>query len=76
MREILSKSLQIPEGPYMMSYTFQDTNDSVTYYGMLFTPPLCTKPPQGFPTLHLVYGGPGVQIVRGLCSKSLWVLLK
>ncbi|VDN96647.1 unnamed protein product [Rodentolepis nana] len=73
VHDILQQSLQVPTGPRVMSYTFQDASDTITYYGMLFTPQPSTKPPQGFPTLHLVYGGPGVQIVRGLCLKNLFL---
>nr|CDS26341.1 Dipeptidyl peptidase 9 [Hymenolepis microstoma] len=76
VHSILPPSLQVPTGPRIMSYTFQDESDTVTFYGMLFTPPPSTKPPQGFPTLHLVYGGPGVQIVRGLCLKTLFLRIQ
>uniref|UniRef100_A0A0X3P3G4 Dipeptidyl peptidase 9 n=1 Tax=Schistocephalus solidus TaxID=70667 RepID=A0A0X3P3G4_SCHSO len=46
---------------------------SLTLYGLLFTPNTRPPPPTGFPTVHLVYGGPGVQLVRGSCIRSLFI---
>ncbi len=62
----------------MHNDTFLDTREAdkqdptpLTFHGMLFAPPRETKPPGGFPTLHLIYGGPGVQLVRGACLRNL-----
>ncbi|KAF6777339.1 hypothetical protein AHF37_03005 [Paragonimus kellicotti] len=41
-------------------------------YGLLFTPDMPT-PPNGFPTVHYVYGGPGVQLVQGNHSRSTFL---
>ena len=74
VEEVLPERLTPPCGPRILSLTLQNVATSrtpLTFHGMLFTPPLETKPPQGFPTLHLVYGGPGVQFVRGVCLRNL-----
>lgn len=43
-------------------------------YGLLYLPRQ-PPPPGGFPTIHYVYGGPSIQLVRGAYSKSLWVTI-
>nr|CDS22418.1 Dipeptidyl peptidase 9 [Echinococcus granulosus] len=71
---VLSTVLSPPCGPRVLSLTFKDiatSRTALTFHGMLFTPPPETRPPRGFPTLHLVYGGPGVQLVRGVCLRNL-----
>ncbi|THD27046.1 Dipeptidyl peptidase 9 [Fasciola hepatica] len=39
-------------------------------YGLLYLPSQ-PPPPSGFPTVHYVYGGPSIQLVKGVYSKSL-----
>uniref|UniRef100_A0A5K3FJA9 Dipeptidyl peptidase 9 n=2 Tax=Mesocestoides corti TaxID=53468 RepID=A0A5K3FJA9_MESCO len=75
---ILPTILTEPSPPSFLSFTFLDPHDAesspaqpLTFYGMLFTPPIATRPSNGFPTIHLVYGGPGVQFVRGACFRNL-----
>ncbi|KAL5964644.1 Dipeptidyl peptidase 8 [Taenia solium] len=72
--DVLPTVLKPPCGPRVLSITFKNiatSRTALTFHGMLFTPPPETRPPHGFPTLHLVYGGPGVQLVRGICLRNL-----
>ncbi|VDM34194.1 unnamed protein product [Hydatigera taeniaeformis] len=71
---VLPTALRPPCGPRVLSFTFKNiatSRTALTFHGMLFTPPPETRPTQGFPTLHLVYGGPGVQLVRGVHLRNL-----
>ncbi|KAL5105663.1 Dipeptidyl peptidase 8 [Taenia crassiceps] len=71
---VLPAGLNPPCGPQVLSLTFKNiatSRTALTFHGMLFTPPPDTRPPHGFPTLHFVYGGPGVQLVRGICLRNL-----
>ncbi|GAA55566.1 dipeptidyl-peptidase 9 [Clonorchis sinensis] len=64
-----------PSGTIDESAGFSDSpvakppQQSSTYlYGLLFTPKQ-SKPAGGYPTVHFVYGGPGVQLVLGTYAK-------
>ncbi|OON18734.1 hypothetical protein X801_05408, partial [Opisthorchis viverrini] len=64
-----------PSGTIDESAGFSDSpiarppQQSSTYlYGLLFTPKQ-PKPAGGYPTVHFVYGGPGVQLVLGTYAK-------
>ncbi|CAH8659698.1 unnamed protein product [Dicrocoelium dendriticum] len=46
------------------------THPSTLLYGLLYVPD-GIPPPGGFPTIHFVYGGPGVQLVQGCYSKVM-----
>lgn len=48
----------------------KNTHPSTLLYGLLYVPDGAV-PPGGFPTIHFVYGGPGVQLVQGGYSKVM-----
>ncbi|BHF84190.1 dipeptidylpeptidase [Sparganum proliferum] len=78
LSQVLPPFLQPLTPPRVLTCRFMTLDEttiasSLTLYGLLFTPNIRPPPPTGFPTLHLVYGGPGVQLVRGSCTRSLFI---
>nr|VZI19435.1 unnamed protein product [Spirometra erinaceieuropaei] len=78
LSRVLPPFLQPLAPPRVLTCRFMTLDEttiaaSLTLYGLLFTPNTRPPPPTGFPTLHLVYGGPGVQLVRGSCTRSLFI---